>query len=58
MKYDAHNVDNLAATLRLMDTNEPYLMISGYRTPQTNRMLQGRGQPFLPPARRWRRTSG
>ena len=41
MKYDAHNVDNLAATLRLMDTDEPYLMISGYRTPQTNRMLRG-----------------
>lgn len=32
MKYDPHNVDNLAATLRLMDTTEPYLMISGYRT--------------------------
>ena len=41
MKYDAHNVDNLAATLALMDTDEPYLMISGYRTPQTNRMLKG-----------------
>ena len=41
MKYDAHNVDNIAATLKLMDTDEPYLMISGYRTPQTNRMLKG-----------------
>lgn len=41
MKYDAHNVDNLAATLGLMETDEPYLMISGYRTPQTNRMLRG-----------------
>ena len=41
MKYDAHNVDNLAATLALMGTDEPYLMISGYRTPQTNRMLKG-----------------
>lgn len=41
MKYDPHNVDNLAATLALMDTSEPYLMISGYRTPQTNRMLKG-----------------
>lgn len=41
MKYDARNVDNLAATLGLMDTSEPYLMISGYRTPQTNRMLKG-----------------
>jgi uncharacterized protein YcbK (DUF882 family) len=41
MKYDARNVDILAATLGLMDTNEPYLMISGYRTPKTNRMLRG-----------------
>ena len=41
MKYDPRNVDNLAATLRMMDTDEPYLMISGYRTPQTNRMLKG-----------------
>ena len=41
MKYDPHNVDNLAATLALMQTDEPYLMISGYRTPQTNRMLRG-----------------
>ncbi len=41
MKYDPHNVDNLAATLRLMDTTEPYLLISGYRTQKTNRMLKG-----------------
>jgi uncharacterized protein YcbK (DUF882 family) len=41
MKYDPRNVDNLAATLRLMDTDEPYLLISGFRTPQTNRMLRG-----------------
>lgn len=40
-KYDARNVDILAATLRMMDTEEPYLVISGYRTPQTNRMLKG-----------------
>jgi uncharacterized protein YcbK (DUF882 family) len=41
MKYHPHNVDNLAAISTLMDTDEPYLMISGYRTPQTNRMLRG-----------------
>lgn len=39
--YAPQNIDNLAATLRLMDTTEPYLMISGYRTPKTNRMLPG-----------------
>lgn len=41
MKYDPRNVDILAATLGLMETGEPYLMISGYRTPKTNRMLRG-----------------
>ena len=41
MRYDPRNVDILAATLGLMDTSEPYLMISGYRTPRTNRMLKG-----------------
>lgn len=40
-KYDPRNVDILATTLRMMDTTEPYLVISGYRTPQTNRMLRG-----------------
>jgi uncharacterized protein YcbK (DUF882 family) len=41
IKYHPGNLDNLASMLRLMDTDEPYLMISGYRTPQTNRMLRG-----------------
>jgi len=41
MRYDPHNVDNLAATLALMGTDEPYLMISGFRTQKTNRMLRG-----------------
>ena len=40
-KYDPDNIDNLAATLVMMETSEPYLMISGYRTPKTNRMLRG-----------------
>jgi uncharacterized protein YcbK (DUF882 family) len=39
--YDPRNIDILARTLQMMDTDEPYLMISGYRTPQTNRMLRG-----------------
>ena len=33
-KYDARNVDILAATRQMMETDEPYLMISGYRTPR------------------------
>jgi uncharacterized protein YcbK (DUF882 family) len=40
-KYDARNIDILATMLRMMETEEPYLMISGYRTPKTNRMLRG-----------------
>lgn len=40
-EYDPHNIDNLAASLGLMETTEPYLMISGYRTPKTNSMLKG-----------------
>lgn len=40
-KYDPNNIDNLAASLSLMDTTEPYLMISGYRTHKTNSMLRG-----------------
>ncbi len=40
-KYDPRNVDILASTLKMMDTEEPYLVISGYRTPATNRMLRG-----------------
>jgi uncharacterized protein YcbK (DUF882 family) len=39
--YDPHNLDNLASVMRLMEASEPYLMISGYRTPKTNRMLRG-----------------
>lgn len=40
-KYDPRNIDILATTLRMLETEEPYLMISGYRTPRTNRMLRG-----------------
>jgi uncharacterized protein YcbK (DUF882 family) len=40
-QYHPGNVDILATTLRMLDTSEPYLVISGYRTPQTNRMLRG-----------------
>jgi uncharacterized protein YcbK (DUF882 family) len=41
LPYNPQNIDILAASRRLMDTDEPYLLISGYRTPQTNRMLRG-----------------
>jgi uncharacterized protein YcbK (DUF882 family) len=40
-KYDPRNIDILAATQKMLDTTEPYLVISGYRTARTNRMLRG-----------------
>jgi uncharacterized protein YcbK (DUF882 family) len=40
-QYHPSNIDIMATTLRMLDTSEPYLVISGYRTPQTNRMLRG-----------------
>ncbi|MFB2593471.1 YcbK family protein [Paracoccus sp. p4-l81] len=37
---DPRTVDIAAASHRLMGTNEPYMMLSGYRSPQTNSMLR------------------
>ena len=39
---DARNVDIMAATHSLLDTNEPYMLLSGYRSPETNAMLRSR----------------
>lgn len=39
---DLRTVDIAAAAHRLMDTDEPYMLLSGYRTPQTNAMLRSR----------------
>lgn len=37
---DPRNVDIMAASHRLMDVSEPYMLLSGYRSPQTNNMLR------------------
>ena len=37
---DARNVDIMAAAHRLMDVSEPYMLLSGYRSPATNAMLR------------------
>ncbi len=42
--YDRSNIDIIAATHRLLETNEPYLMLSGYRSPATNAMLASRNR--------------
>jgi uncharacterized protein YcbK (DUF882 family) len=40
---DLRTVDIMAAAHNLLDANEPYLLLSGYRSPQTNAMLRRRG---------------
>ena len=37
---DPRAVDVAAASHRLLQTNDPYMMLSGYRSPQTNAMLR------------------
>jgi uncharacterized protein YcbK (DUF882 family) len=39
---DARTVDILTAAHRLMETDEPYTLLSGYRSPATNAMLRRR----------------
>lgn len=40
IKYDHRNIDIMAAAHRLMDVSEPYMLLSGYRSPRTNNMLR------------------
>jgi len=42
INYDIRNVDIMSAAHRLMDATEPYLLLSGYRSPETNAMLRRR----------------
>ena len=37
---DPRNIDIMAAAHRLMDVNESYMLLSGYRSPKTNNMLR------------------
>lgn len=39
---DTRTVDIIAATHNLLDVSEPYMLLSGYRSPQTNAMLRQR----------------
>ena len=41
---DPRTVDIAAAAHRLMDTSEPYMLLSGYRSPETNAMLRSRSR--------------
>lgn len=42
IKIDMRAVDIMAAAHRLMDVSEPYMLLSGYRSPKTNAMLRSR----------------
>lgn len=41
---DRRTVDILAASHRLLDAETPYLLLSGYRSPQTNTMLRSKSR--------------
>ncbi len=44
MRMDQRNIDIIAASHRLLEVNEPYQMLSGYRSPRTNAMLRNRNR--------------
>ncbi|WP_204114232.1 YcbK family protein [Shimia biformata] len=39
-KIDLRTIDIMAASHNLLDVNEPYMLLSGYRSPETNAMLR------------------
>ncbi|WP_114965969.1 YcbK family protein [Alkalilacustris brevis] len=41
---DTRAIDIMAAAHRLLDVSEPYMLLSGYRSPQTNAMLRSRSR--------------
>lgn len=41
---DLRTVDIMAAAHNLLDANEPYMLLSGYRSPQTNAKLRSRSR--------------
>ncbi len=44
IQMDTRTVDIMAASLRLLDVNEPFMLLSGYRSPKTNAMLRSRSR--------------
>lgn len=42
VQMDARTVDIMAASHRLLDVSEPYMLLSGYRCPATNALLRSR----------------
>ncbi len=44
MKMDGRTVDIMAASHRLMDVSEPFMLLSGYRSAATNAMLRSKSR--------------
>ena len=44
VNMDPRNFDIMAAAHRLMDVSEPYMLLSGYRSPATNAMLRSKSR--------------
>jgi len=44
IQMDPTAIDILSAAKRLLETDEPFRIVSGYRTPETNRMLRKRSR--------------
>jgi uncharacterized protein YcbK (DUF882 family) len=44
ISIDTRTLDIMAASHNLLDVNEPYMLLSGYRSPQTNAMLRSRSR--------------
>lgn len=42
IRIDRRTVDIMAAAHNLLDVDEPYMLLSGYRSPKTNAMLRAR----------------
>ncbi|MEM6309013.1 MAG: DUF882 domain-containing protein [Pseudomonadota bacterium] len=43
-KIDLRTVDIMAAAHNMLDASEPYMLLSGYRSPKTNAMLRSRSR--------------
>lgn len=43
-QIDLRTIDIMAAAHNLLDANEPYMLLSGYRSPQTNAMLRSKSR--------------
>ncbi|KPA22541.1 Peptidase M15 [Shimia sp. SK013] len=44
ISIDTRTIDIMAASHNLMDVSEPYMLLSGYRSPATNAMLRSRSR--------------